>query len=272
MDEIATTFLKTYQVWHHRRLLITHLRAPRPELMFIANALQADKKNYHTWAYRQWILAEFNEDELWDGELPFVEQMLSDDLRNNSAWHHRFFVVWESGVRAGEEDRETLVKREIAFTKAKIARAPNNASAWNYLRGVLEHTSSPFSVLEAFVTPYAQPPSPEDESEWVSDDEASSTKSPTAKSSDLAETADDAVLDLENPIPSARAELPCPQAIEFLADIREQSAQNNGTTARSDIDEAIKLYASLATKYDTMRERYWEFRQREASKLIPAIA
>jgi protein farnesyltransferase/geranylgeranyltransferase type-1 subunit alpha len=115
MDEIATAFLKTYQVWHHRRLLITHLRTPRPELIFIANALQADKKNYHTWAYRQWILAEFNEDELWDGELPFVEQMLSDDLRNNSAWNHRFFVVWESGVRAGEEDRETLVKREIAY-------------------------------------------------------------------------------------------------------------------------------------------------------------
>jgi len=99
-----------------------------------------------------------------------------------------------------------------------------------------------------------------------------STGSPTAESFDLAEAADDAVLDLENPIPSARAELPCPQAIEFLADIREQSAQNKETTARSDIDEAIKLYASLATKYDTMRERYWEFRQREASKLVLAIA
>lgn len=115
MDGIAAAFLKTYQVWHHRRLLLSHLRTPRPELMFIANALQVDTKNYHTWAYRQWILAEFNEDELWAGELPFVEQMLSDDLRNNSAWNHRFFVVWESGVRTGEEDREAIARREIAY-------------------------------------------------------------------------------------------------------------------------------------------------------------
>jgi protein farnesyltransferase/geranylgeranyltransferase type-1 subunit alpha len=58
-------------------------------------------------------LAEFNEDELWRDELAFAEQMLSDDVRNNSAWHHRFFVVWDSGVRAGEEDRDTVLRREL---------------------------------------------------------------------------------------------------------------------------------------------------------------
>lgn len=72
-----------------------------------------DTKNYHTWAYRQWLLAEFNSPELWAGELEFVEEMLRDDIRNNSAWHHRFFVVWENGIREGEMDRESVLRREI---------------------------------------------------------------------------------------------------------------------------------------------------------------
>jgi protein farnesyltransferase/geranylgeranyltransferase type-1 subunit alpha len=75
--------------------------------------LKVDAKNYHTWSYRQWLLAYFNDDELWAGELDFVDHMLENDLRNNSAWHHRFFVVFQSGVRKDEEDRERIVKREL---------------------------------------------------------------------------------------------------------------------------------------------------------------
>jgi protein farnesyltransferase/geranylgeranyltransferase type-1 subunit alpha len=115
MDEIATSHLKTYQVWHHRRLLLQHLKTPVPELVFIASILDIDTKNYHTWAYRQWLLAHFNDDGMWAGELPYVEEMLSNDVRNNSAWHHRFFVVWASGVRKGDENREETLRRELTY-------------------------------------------------------------------------------------------------------------------------------------------------------------
>lgn len=119
MDELAATYLKTYQVWHHRRLLVQKTNNPAPELAFITNALQIDTKNYHTWSYRQWILAHFNDDALWRGELPFVEHMLDSDLRNNSAWHHRFFVVFQSGVRKGDEDRAVVVRRELMYVYAE---------------------------------------------------------------------------------------------------------------------------------------------------------
>ena len=115
MDDIASQHLKTYQVWHHRRLLIQHLKTARPELAFIASILEHDAKNYHTWSYRQWLLAHFNDDSLWAGELPYVEEMLSNDLRNNSAWHHRFFVVWGSGVRQGDENRQDTLRRELKY-------------------------------------------------------------------------------------------------------------------------------------------------------------
>lgn len=113
MDELAVKYLKTYQVWHHRRLIVTETRKPVPELEFIAKSLKVDSKNYHTWSYRQWLLAYFNDDGLWSGELDFVEHMLKNDLRNNSVWHHRFFVVFQSGVRKGDEDRDAVVKREL---------------------------------------------------------------------------------------------------------------------------------------------------------------
>jgi protein farnesyltransferase/geranylgeranyltransferase type-1 subunit alpha len=115
MEEVAIKYMKTYQVWHHRRLLITSLGISYAlrELEFIAKVLRVDTKNYHTWSYRQWLLSYFNDSDLWAEELDFVDQMVVGDVRNNSAWHHRFFVVFASGVRDGEQDRERILKREL---------------------------------------------------------------------------------------------------------------------------------------------------------------
>ncbi|THH11951.1 hypothetical protein EW145_g356 [Phellinidium pouzarii] len=233
MDELAEKFLKTYQVWHHRRLLLQRGvfgDSPAAELAFIAQALASDVKNYHTWAYRQWVLAHFNQDALWAGELRYVEDMLEEDIRNNSAWNHRFFVVFASGIRNEEKDRADVVRRELTFVKEKIALAPNNASAWNYLHGVLEHSETPFAMLEQFVLPFT-------------------SSSPTIRG----EGKEESVVDLENPRPSPGADLPCPAAIEFLADIHEAAGGD-------EIPKAVSLWKSLADRYDTTRKRYWEYR------------
>ncbi|KDQ09114.1 hypothetical protein BOTBODRAFT_37357 [Botryobasidium botryosum FD-172 SS1] len=246
MNTIAAENLKSYQVWHHRRLLLTQLRSAEGELDFIAAALEEDKKNYHTWAYRQWVLAEFNDDEMWAGELGLIEKLLDKDVRNNSAWSHRFFIVWDSGIRKGEEDRETVTRRELAYTKEMISLAPNNASAWNYLRGVLERTATPLSSLEAFVAPYARAHS-----------HISGFITPASNETE------GVFIDLENPLPSESASLPCPLAIEFLADIWEEKGGEEGAK------KASEYFASLAEKYDPMRKRYWEFRQKEAQAPHP---
>ncbi|KIM70428.1 hypothetical protein SCLCIDRAFT_100662 [Scleroderma citrinum Foug A] len=233
MDELAVKYLKTYQVWHHRRLLVQLTRAPVPELEFIAGCLQVDAKNYHTWSYRQWLLAHFNNEALWVSELDFVDGMLDVDVRNNSAWHHRFFVVFQSGVRKGEEDRNEVVRRELVYVKMKISVAPNNPSAWNYLRGVLDNSKTPYSALKAFVEPYcfeAEPTVPDNS---------------------------EVIVDLEDPLPSPEAQLPCTAAIEFLADIHESLGGDN-------VRIAIDLWSSLANTHDTFRKKYWEYRIREA--------
>ena len=49
-----------------------------------------DSKNYHAWSHRQWAVKHFK---LWDGELAFVDRLLDADVRNNSAWNQRHFVL-----------------------------------------------------------------------------------------------------------------------------------------------------------------------------------
>lgn len=101
----------------HRRTIVLALKDPSRELPFTTRALSFDSKNYHTWAYRQWVLCEFFSSgdkahaDVWEGEIKYVEELLKEDLRNNSAWNHRFFVVFESGQGGGE--RKEIGDREI---------------------------------------------------------------------------------------------------------------------------------------------------------------
>lgn len=123
-DDAILESPKNYQVWNHRRFLVDKLGDGSQELRFTRQILGPeselpckDSKNYHAWSHRcdcvgsrchfgwsapphhvsglfgllrQWALARFN---MWDRELGFVEELLEDDVRNNSAWNHRWFVI-----------------------------------------------------------------------------------------------------------------------------------------------------------------------------------
>ncbi|KAK0531600.1 CAAX geranylgeranyltransferase alpha subunit [Tilletia horrida] len=203
LDDMAVRSMKNYQVWQQRKRIVALLGDPSRELSFTATVLANDAKNYHTWVYRQWVLCYFGGlpstsslagsstaaapppsgadkgkgkgqgqgeyAQLWDGELEYTDALLEEDVRNNSAWNHRFFVLFASGrARAGvvrapsssassssadaagsapgpeaeAEAEAEWVRREAGYAKAKIALTPNNASAWNYLRGILRLNST----------------------------------------------------------------------------------------------------------------------------------
>lgn len=55
---------------------------------------------------------------------------MKDDVKNNSAWNQRYFVV-NSTTGFTEE----ALSREVEYTLGKIKLLPDNESAWNYLRG-----------------------------------------------------------------------------------------------------------------------------------------
>lgn len=112
----------------HRRTIVLALDSPSRELGFTARALTFDAKNYHTWAYRQWVLCHFyassrgtaaasdlNRSQVWIDELEYTASLLQEDVRNNSAWNHRFFVAFESGQDSDATKGTDAVRdREIA--------------------------------------------------------------------------------------------------------------------------------------------------------------
>lgn len=64
-----------------------------------------------------------------ENELNFVDTLISQDMRNNSAWNQRFFVVNNS------DPNPDIINKELEYTFDKIQILSKNESAWNYLRG-----------------------------------------------------------------------------------------------------------------------------------------
>lgn len=68
---------------------------------------------------------------LFDNELVYVDKLLAADVRNNSAWNQRFFVLKYTGLPP-----ETL-QMELHYVMNRIQIVKDNESSWNYLRGIL---------------------------------------------------------------------------------------------------------------------------------------
>lgn len=138
---------------------------PPKELDFLMEMFAQDSKNYHVWTYRHWLVRRFG---LWDlpRELEDVDALLKADVRNNSAWNHRYMLRF--GPRADEPDGgmvaagtgkvpgvhdvvdEDVVDSELEVAKEAILKAPENRSPWWYARGVLRAASRGLEEWEEF--------------------------------------------------------------------------------------------------------------------------
>lgn len=148
---------KNYQIWHYRQLIIEEILKDEElaskfdfhrEYPILSEMLQEDSKNHHVWSYRKWFVERFLLHEAIE-ELQFVESMLDADLRNNSAWTHRFYLKF------GHEDWQKNVDLEIEYAKLKIEICPQNPSSWNYLKGIYRKSNRDIRELREFCTPLA---------------------------------------------------------------------------------------------------------------------
>lgn len=70
---------------------------------------------------------------LFDDELIFVDRLIAADVRNNSAWNQRYFVLSHTGLTPD------VLLYEINYVMNRIRIVKNNESTWNFLRGLLQH-------------------------------------------------------------------------------------------------------------------------------------
>lgn len=165
--QMADNAPKNYQIWHHRRSISALLLEKDKEYLdeeldstraYILN----DNKNYHVWTYRQWLLSSFATEDVWRRELIFTQELLTHDVRNNSAWNQRHFVletglkkssrtpsglhkelmfVIQQGIAANvpvmceDQDEEPVVDMEVSSGIKRSVLL--NESLWNYLEDLL---------------------------------------------------------------------------------------------------------------------------------------
>lgn len=181
LNEVSLDNLKNYQIWHHRRLLMDHYyptiktqreeveKLAKSEQAFLTQILAEDTKNYHVWSYRQYLVPKLGI--FGDSELQAAATLINDDVRNNSAWSHRFFIVFSNPAHSTEGSLSTehdpkipaeIIDREVQYAKDKILLAPQNQSPWNYLRGVLVKGGRKMSNVEEFVVEFVSDVGDED--------------------------------------------------------------------------------------------------------------
>lgn len=165
-----------------------------------------------------------------------MDQMITEDVRNNSAWSHRYFVIFGykelaeingkhgglrgKGFRMEVVDLE-VVDRELEYVKERIRWAPQNGSTWNYLKGVLNHASMPVAETKDFCAEFVGA----DFDFETGNDEDTGTKG--VRSS---------------------------HAIEVLIDI---FAEEGGEGGRQKVRDGL---GALGRKWDPIRKNYWDYR------------
>ncbi|KAL4929939.1 bifunctional protein farnesyltransferase/protein geranylgeranyltransferase [Aspergillus undulatus] len=235
LNRFSLKYLKNYQIWHHRQVLVSSREhfptLPPKEMDFLMEMFAQDSKNYHVWTYRHWLVRHF---ELWDSprEIADVNSLLNSDVRNNSAWNHRYMLRF--GPRSDQPDSgmvnahgpptekgrlavvdEDLVDEELRYAQEQIIRAPENRSPWSYARGVLRAAARPLSEWAEFARKFVVD---------KRDDEGN-------------------IVDVE---------VKSSHAVELLADVYAESAAQ----------DAIRMLNLLKDKYDPIRRNYWDYRIR----------
>lgn len=214
----------------HRQALMssrTHFPTlPAKELDFLMEMFAQDSKNYHVWTYRHWLVRHFK---LWDlpREIEDIDALLKADVRNNSAWNHRYMLRF--GPRGDEPDSgmanagdmatdpaekgqlavvdEDLVDAELKYAQEAIVRAPENRSPWWYARGVLRAAGRGVAEWEEFAKRFVE--------------------GGVVKSS---------------------------HALEWLADVYGENGEKSS--------DAVGFLTLLKEKYDPIRKNYWDYRIR----------
>ena len=262
---------KNYQIWYHRRVILEKLTQSnktildhnskeqihsyyRKELQYIANVLVQDGKNYHAWSQRQWVITtlanslassslgkeeeqqqhEKDTSSVWEDEMIFVDQLIQNDVRNNSAWNQRWFTSHHGGGGGGAkhvlDEKTALCEADYALLMGRMD--PHNESSWRYLFAIIKeqvHTLKDGDKITSLLFKYYEKIYEIETNFFQEHHNNNHTDSNTT--------------------------MKCiPNLTTILIDLLEYIGDPTS------IRKAIELAKGLATKYDVIRQRYWNLR------------
>ncbi|KAI0425160.1 hypothetical protein F5Y09DRAFT_322434 [Xylaria sp. FL1042] len=144
-------FPKCYWIWKYRKWLLEQaiLRLPRPaasgvweaELALASKMLAKDRRNFHAWGYRRYLVARLESADLLgrslaEDEFAYTTKMIRNDLSNFSAWHNRSRLMFRvlDERRADDEARTAFLDTELNLVQEALNVGPEDQSLWYYHR------------------------------------------------------------------------------------------------------------------------------------------
>ncbi len=135
---------KNYQMWFHRRELCADDCELLPsEVKYTSLVLGRDPKNYHAWSHRQWAIEKMG---TFSEDADFVENMLQQDARNNSAWNHKWFLATLGCSRAWSEE---AILDQIDTCQHFFKQILHNEAAWNFFIALIQQPAAKTEIVLA---------------------------------------------------------------------------------------------------------------------------
>ncbi|KAI1750428.1 hypothetical protein F4782DRAFT_251331 [Xylaria castorea] len=142
---------KCYWIWKYRKWTLEQaiLRLPRPlastvweaELALASKMLIKDRRNFHAWGYRRYLVARLESTALLgrslvEDEFAYTTKMIEQDLSNFSAWHNRSRLMLRvlDERSADDKARAVFLDTERNLVQDALNVGPEDQSLWYYHR------------------------------------------------------------------------------------------------------------------------------------------
>ncbi|XP_065157833.1 protein farnesyltransferase/geranylgeranyltransferase type-1 subunit alpha [Atheta coriaria] len=230
-----------YTVWQYRRDILKEMKADLwQELNYINSVIENYQKNYQVWYHRK-VIVEWLKD--GSSELEFTERVLEMDAKNYHAWQHRQWAIKTFKMFDSELDYvDKLLQDDI-----------RNNSAWNERYFVIHQTTGFTEEVVKNEVEYTLEKiaiAKENESAWnylrgllLYD------KNGLSKNVHVTDFC-------EKLYASGNRS---PFLLALIVDMCDEQIVSGSGDARYTLERAKQLCSDLATEYDTIRCKYWEY-------------
>lgn len=142
-------FPKCYWIWNFRRWVLSQamLRLPvsaargvwETELGLTSKMLTKDRRNFHAWGYRRYVVGNLESPALQgksmaEDEFAYTKKMIEADLSNFSAWHNRSQLILRvlDERNADDATRRKFLDDELELVREALNVGPEDQSLWYY--------------------------------------------------------------------------------------------------------------------------------------------